>query len=124
MGTKPTPQKEDNGGIPRDMAEEQMRDEGVSNKEIEETLGKKPVSTKSVKMPVKKEDKPKEKTVKVPVKEDESEGEVEEATENFDFSEIDPEKEWECFGQIEPEHLECKGCAYRIKCADKSGVKL
>ena len=86
---------------------------------------KSPVKEKSVKMPAKKDEKPKEKTVKLPEKEEEEEGEDEEVVdENFDFSEIDPEKEWECFGQIEPEHTECKSCAYRVKCAEKSGVEI
>lgn len=83
-------------------------------------------SEKSVKIPEKKEEKAPEKTVKKPEKKEEVEEEEEAAPEeeNFDFSEIDPEKEWECFGQIEPDHVECKSCAYRERCADKAGVEI
>ena len=42
----------------------------------------------------------------------------------FDFSKIDPEKEWECFGTIEPDHSECLDCPAREKCADKAGIEL
>jgi ribosomal protein L40E len=44
--------------------------------------------------------------------------------EDFDYSDINPETDWQCFGQIEPDHVECKGCPYRKPCAVKSGVEL
>jgi len=81
---------------------------------------------KTVKVPVKskKKDEPK-KTVKVPVKEKESEEEEEKEEEQFDFSQIDPEQDWECFGvMIEPKHRECRDCPYITKCAKKAGVEL
>lgn len=34
---------------------------------------------------------------------------------NFDFSTINP-KEWECWGNYEPQHKECKGCPFNIDC--------
>lgn len=81
---------------------------------------------KTVKMPVKKEE-PKaekaekvEKTVKMPSKEEEETEEESAPQEDFDFSEIDPSKDWECFGMIEPDHTECKECHYRAKCEEKS----
>ena len=42
----------------------------------------------------------------------------------FDYSSIDPEKEWACLGTIDPEHTECKACPFRQKCAEKAGVEL
>ena len=42
----------------------------------------------------------------------------------FDFSKIDPEKVFLCFGTIQPEHQECVGCPVRQKCADKAGVTI
>lgn len=69
-----------------------------------------------VKMPAKDE----KKSVKVSEKEEEKE----EEEEAFDFSTIDPETDWECFGMIEPEHTECKACPYKVKCAEKAGVEL
>jgi len=46
------------------------------------------------------------------------------ASSDFDFSKVDFEKEWECFGTIEPDHPECKGCPAKEKCAEKAGVSL
>jgi len=96
---------------------------GVGAKQPVKTEKKPVEADKKVKLPPKREEKPKEKTVKLPDPEPEEE-EVEEEAESFDFNEIDPEKEWECFGQIEPDHTECKGCSFREKCAEKSGVEL
>ena len=41
----------------------------------------------------------------------------------FDYSKIDPEKEWMCFGTMEPEHTECQECPDQIreKCAKAAG---
>jgi hypothetical protein len=93
----------------------------------EKSKEKKPVTSdkddKKVKIPQKREEKPKEKTVKTPEPHEEEEASPE-PEEEFDFSAIDPEKEWECFGQIEPDHAECRGCPYREQCAEKSGVEL
>ena len=69
--------------------------------------------------------KAEEKKVIIPPKYDSKEdsdddyGDVE-----IDFSEINPEEQWECFGSIEPDHVECKECPYRGKCAVKSGVSI
>jgi hypothetical protein len=86
-----------------------------------------PAESKKVKMPKKEEDQDevkedKAKTVKMPSKEPEIEEEAEE--EEFDFSEINPATDWECYGQIEPEHSECKTCPYQKPCAKESGVEL
>ncbi len=42
----------------------------------------------------------------------------------FDFSQIDPEKEWGCFGTIDIDNDECDDCPFRQQCADKAGIKL
>ena len=41
----------------------------------------------------------------------------------FDFSSIDPEKEWECFGTIVKDHPECKECPFAVKCEAKKNAK-
>jgi hypothetical protein len=41
-----------------------------------------------------------------------------------DFSQIDPRESWECFGTIEPDHVECKSCQFRVQCAQEAGVEL
>ncbi len=75
------------------------------------------------KVPVKAEPKAETKTVhrpeSAPPEDDGSKPE-----EKFDFSEVNPETDWECFGQIEPEHPECKDCPFKVKCAAKAGKKL
>jgi hypothetical protein len=67
---------------------------------------------------VKEEPKVEEKRPVV-ADEEESKPEVEE----FDLTKVDP-TDWECFGQIEPNHGECKTCPHRVVCAEKSGVKI
>ena len=42
----------------------------------------------------------------------------------FDFSKIDPEQVFLCFGTIEPEHQECKECPHKSSCAIKAGLKV
>ena len=37
---------------------------------------------------------------------------------------VDPEKDFVCFGTIEPSNQECIDCMGREKCAQKAGVKL
>jgi hypothetical protein len=41
----------------------------------------------------------------------------------IDFSSIDPEKEWECFGTIVKDHPECKECPFAVKCEEKKNSK-
>lgn len=41
----------------------------------------------------------------------------------FNASSIDPEKDFQCFGTIEPTHQECIDCQFKGKCAEKAGVK-
>jgi len=41
----------------------------------------------------------------------------------IDFSSIDPEKEWECFGTIDKNHPECKECPFATKCEEKKNSK-
>jgi hypothetical protein len=41
----------------------------------------------------------------------------------IDFSSIDPEKEWECFGTIVKDHPECKECPFATKCEEKKNAK-
>lgn len=42
----------------------------------------------------------------------------------FDVSTIDPEKDFMCFGTIEPASQECIDCPFKERCAAKAGVKL
>jgi len=65
-----------------------------------------------------------EPTVKKVSSEPEEEPEEEHPASIVDFSKIDPERDWECFGSIEPDHTECKKCPAREKCAVKAGVSL
>jgi hypothetical protein len=55
---------------------------------------------------------------------DEKPAEEEASDDNYDFSDVNPATDWECYGQIEPDHTECKKCAFREPCAKESGVKL
>jgi hypothetical protein len=41
----------------------------------------------------------------------------------FDFSSIDPEKEWECFGTIDKNHSECQECPFAKRCEEKKVSK-
>jgi len=41
----------------------------------------------------------------------------------IDFSSIDPETEWECFGTIDKNHPECKECPFAVKCEEKKSSK-
>jgi hypothetical protein len=41
----------------------------------------------------------------------------------FDFSSIDPEKEWECFGTFDGKHTECQECPFAKKCEEKKNAK-
>lgn len=77
-----------------------------------------------VKTPVRKSEPGSKKTVKTPVKEEPEEVDGAKPEEEFDFSSIDPENDWECFGQIEPDNFECKECAFRERCAEKAGVEI
>ena len=45
------------------------------------------------------------------------------AAPTVDYSKEDPTK-WDCFGYIEPDNSECKGCCGREACAVKAGVTL
>ena len=38
---------------------------------------------------------------------------------SIDFSSIDPEKEWECFGMITDGHPECVECPFAEPCRSK-----
>lgn len=41
----------------------------------------------------------------------------------FDFSAIDPEKEWECFGTFDGKHSECQECPFAKQCEEKKNAK-
>ena len=42
---------------------------------------------------------------------------------SVDLSIVDPET-WECYGQIEPNHVECRDCQFKEGCSKKSkGLK-
>jgi hypothetical protein len=43
---------------------------------------------------------------------------------SIDFSSIDPEKEWECFGTIDKNHPECQECPFAKRCEDKKNSKV
>ena len=53
-----------------------------------------------------------------------SEPHVEPQKAAFDASSIDPEKDYMCFGTIEPANQECIDCQFKGKCAEKAGVSL
>ena len=53
-----------------------------------------------------------------------SEAKDEKVKTGFDFSKIDPEKAFLCFGTIDPQHQECIECPCREKCAVKAGVAI
>jgi hypothetical protein len=44
--------------------------------------------------------------------------------EKADFSNVDREKDFMCFGTIEADNAECMECPFRERCADKAGVSL
>lgn len=41
----------------------------------------------------------------------------------IDFSAINPETEWECFGTIDKNHPECKECPFAARCEEKKNSK-
>jgi hypothetical protein len=41
------------------------------------------------------------------------------ADEVIDFSSINPETEWECFGTFDKNHHECQKCPFAAKCEAK-----
>ena len=48
----------------------------------------------------------------------------EKQAQKFDFSSIDPAKDFMCFGTIEPANQECIDCPYKTQCAAKAGITL
>jgi hypothetical protein len=49
---------------------------------------------------------------------------VEKSNKAIDFSAIDPEREWECFGTIDKNHPECQECPFAKRCEDKKNSKV
>lgn len=79
-------------------------------------LNEPPAKQKPVEKPV---EKPAEKPVaKATPTTDKPKPKVE-----FDFSSIDPEKEWECFGTYDGSNSECQECPFAKKCEVKKASK-
>ena len=81
-----------------------------------------PVEDKKLESESEPEESEEDEPEEAKVQEEESEAKSEE--DEFDFSEVNPAEDWECYGQIEPDHSECKACAYRVSCAKESKVEL
>jgi len=76
--------------------------------------------------PKKEEPKKEEPKKEEPKKEEPKPAEAPSASKTskaIDFSSIDPEKEWECFGTIDKNHPECKECPFATKCEEKKNSK-
>jgi uncharacterized Zn finger protein (UPF0148 family) len=70
------------------------------------------------------EPEPVEETEPETVEESEEPATETASDEEFDYSQVNPATDWECYGSIEPDHSECKKCPYREPCAKESGVEL
>ena len=59
------------------------------------------------------------KPSKTKPKEEEEEAEGDEDLPLVDFSDIDPKKDWVCFGQRDQDHIDCQQCPFNEDCGEE-----